>query len=160
MGLEIERKFLVTRDSWRADAEAGAVFRQGYLTTSTERTVRVRRSGDQAWLTIKGRSEGSARAEYEYAIPAADADELLALCEPTPIDKTRYRVEFAGRTWEVDVFAGPNAPLVLAEVELEAVDAPVELPGWVGREVTGDPRYQNSNLSRTPYSTWAGAEGA
>ena len=155
MGVEIERKFLVASDDWRAQADAGRVFRQGYLSTTRERTVRVRRSGDLAWLTIKGAPRDGARAEFEYAIPTADADELLALCEPTVIDKTRYLVPFAGRTWEVDVFAGANAPLVLAEVELEAADAAVERPDWVGREVTSDPRYQNSRLSRTPYGSWA-----
>ena len=122
-------------------------------------TVRVRRAGDQAWLTIKGAPAGRVRAEFEYPIPPADADELLLLCEPTVIDKTRYRVPHAGHVWEDDVFAGVNAQLVLAEVELVAADAAVELPGWVGREVSDDPRYQNSQLSRRPYGTWAADQG-
>ncbi|MBD3222903.1 CYTH domain-containing protein [bacterium] len=158
MGVEIERKFLVTGDGWRDQADPGQVFRQGYLTTVAERTVRVRRAGDRAWLTIKGRPEGRVRAEFEYEIPAADADELLALCEPTPIDKTRYRLEHAGHVWEVDVFAGANAPLVVAEVELPDAGTEVALPAWVGQEVTDDPRYQNARLSREPYGTW-GATG-
>ncbi len=154
MGREIERKFLVNGDGWRDGADAGTVMQQGYLSTVPERTVRVRRAGDRAWLTIKGRSEGAARAEFEYAIPVADARQLLQLCEPTIIAKTRHRVEHAGRTWEVDVFAGENAPLVLAEVELEDEDAAVARPGWVGPEVTDDHRYQNASLSREPYARW------
>jgi adenylate cyclase len=154
MGREIERKFLVRGDGWREGADEGTVLQQGYLSTVPERTVRVRRAGHQAWLTIKGRAQGAVRAEFEYPIPVADATALLALCEPVIIDKTRHRVEHAGRTWEVDVFAGVNAPLVLAEVELEAADARVALPDWVGEEVTEDPRYQNANLSRRPYGQW------
>jgi adenylate cyclase len=154
MGLEIERKFLVAGDGWRDAADAGTVFKQGYLQSAPERTVRVRLAGDRAWLTIKGRSEGAARAEFEYAIPPADAEQLLELCEPTVIDKTRYRVPHAGHVWELDVFAGANAPLVVAEVELERADAPVELPAWLGDEVTDDHRYQNSQLSRRPYASW------
>jgi len=154
MGREIERKFLVTGDAWRADADAGTVMQQGYLSTVPERTVRVRRAGDQAWLTIKGRSRGATRAEFEYAIPVADAGELLELCEPVIIAKTRHRVQHGGRTWEVDVFAGENAPLVLAEVELDTEDAAVERPGWLGPEVTDDHRYQNASLSREPYARW------
>lgn len=154
MGREIERKFLVTGDAWRAAADAGTVMQQGYLSTEPDRTVRVRRAGEQAWLTIKGRAAGATRAEFEYAIPVADAAELLDLCEPVVIAKTRYRVAHAGRTWEVDVFAGENAPLVLAEVELESEDAVVERPGWVGAEVTDDHRYHNASLSREPYARW------
>lgn len=154
MGVEIERKFLVRDDAWREVADQGTVFRQGYLGADAERTVRVRLAGERAWLTIKGMSHGARRAEFEYAIPAADAQQLLALCLPTVIDKTRYRVPHAGHTWEVDVFAGANAPLVVAEVELTHDDEAVQLPRWVGDEVTGDPRYQNSQLSRQPYNTW------
>lgn len=154
MGVEIERKFLVRGDGWREAADPGTVFKQGYLCTTAERTVRVRLAGDRAWLTIKGESRGARRAEFEYAIPPADADQLLALCAPTVIDKTRYRVPHAGHTWEVDVFAGANAPLVVAEVELAHEDEAVRLPGWLGDEVTGDPRYQNSQLSERPFATW------
>jgi adenylate cyclase len=155
MGTEIERKFLVRDDRWRGDADTGTVLEQGYLSTVPERTVRVRRAGDRAWLTIKGAARGAERAEFEYPIPVADAAELLELCEPVVIRKTRHRVAHGGRTWEVDVFAGENAPLVLAEVELPAADAVVERPAWAGREVTGDPRYQNASLSREPYARWA-----
>jgi adenylate cyclase len=154
MGREIERKFLVAGDGWRDAADEGTVFKQGYLQSAPGRTVRVRLAGDRAWLTVKGRSDGAARAEFEYAIPPADAEQLLELCEPTVIDKTRYRVSHAGHVWEVDVFAGANAPLVVAEVELERVDAPVALPAWLGDEVTDDHRYQNSQLSRRPYASW------
>lgn len=154
MGVEIERKFLVRSDGWRQAADPGTVFKQGYLCATAERTVRVRLAGDRAWLTMKGESRGARRAEFEYAIPAADAEQLLALCTPTVIDKTRYRVPHAGHTWEVDVFAGANAPLVVAEVELTHEDEDVRLPDWLGDEVTGDPRYQNSQLSQQPYATW------
>jgi len=154
MGMEIERKFLLRDDTWREEADPGTVFRQGYLGSDPERTVRVRLAGERAWLTIKGASHGARRAEFEYAIPVDDAQQLLGLCLPTVIDKTRYRVTDAGHTWEVDVFAGANAPLVLAEVELTHDDEAVHLPAWIGDEVTGDPRYQNSQLSRQPYATW------
>jgi len=159
MGQEIERKFLVAGDGWRQDADAGTVMEQGYLSTAPERTIRVRRAGDRAWLTIKGRAAGATRAEFEYPIPAADAGQLLAMCEPGIIAKTRHRVAYAGRLWEVDVFAGENAPLVLAEVELEAADAAVALPPWAGEEVTEDHRYQNASLAREPYGRWAPGQG-
>ncbi|MEZ4386844.1 MAG: CYTH domain-containing protein [Candidatus Krumholzibacteriia bacterium] len=154
MGVEIERKFLVADDAWHGLADAGTRMRQGYLCTAKERTVRVRVAGPTAWLTIKGEAQGARRAEYEYPIPPADAEDLLRLCEPTLIEKTRYRLEHAGHVWEVDVFAGANAPLVVAEVELRAVDEAVALPAWLGAEVTGDRRYQNSQLSRHPFSHW------
>lgn len=150
MGTEIERKFLVSDDSWRG-ADAGTRMSQGYLTQDPDRTVRVRVAGGRAWLTIKGRGEGIRRAEYEYEIPVSDARELLALCLPTVIDKTRHRVEFEGHLWEIDVFHGDNAGLVLAEVELahESVDPP--LPPWAGDEVSHDSRYFNSSLARRPF---------
>lgn len=149
MGLEIERKFLVT-DPSIVDGLAGVVLRQGYLSRDPERSVRIRRQGDRAVITIKGAISGASRSEWEYEIPPADADAMLAICEGPLLDKTRYRIDVAGRTWEVDVFAGPNDGLVMAEVELEAEDAVVELPPWAGLEVTGDMRYYNANLSRHP----------
>ncbi len=153
MGVEIERKFLLVSEAWRRGA-VGQHYRQGYLCTDPERTVRVRVAGTRAMLTIKGRTVGASRAEFEYAIPLADAEAMLALCLPPLIDKTRYSVMAGGRMWEVDEFHGLNAGLVVAEVELEAEDAPLELPEWVGAEVTGQRAYYNSCLVCAPYSTW------
>lgn len=152
MAIEIERKFLVIDDSWR---NAPAVyFCQGYLNRAKERTVRVRVAGENGYLTIKGVSQGAARAEFEYEIPLADAKQLLALCDGPVIEKYRRRIEFGGMTWEVDEFLGANQGLVVAEIELDAEDQVFALPGWVGDEVTGDERYYNSNLARTPFAQW------
>lgn len=148
MGVEIERKFLVEGDSWKGGSP-GRRIAQGYLTMDPERTVRVRLSGDEAWLTIKGRGEGIRRAEFEYPIPVKDAAALLEMCLPSIIDKTRYRIDHAGRCWEVDVFHGAHDGLVLAEVELDSEQEVVELPPWVAKEVSEDPRYFNSHLARS-----------
>ena len=154
MGTEIERKFLVADDRWRDGAE-GIHFRQGYLSTAEERNVRVRIRGDRALLTVKGRGEGLVRLEFEYEIPLADARQLLdELCERPLIEKVRYRVPFGGLTWEVDEFEGDNAGLIVAEVELEDEAQEIELPPWVGEEVSADPRYLNANLVRRPYGSW------
>jgi adenylate cyclase len=153
MGTEIERKFLVL-DQSVLHGSTGISYRQGYLSTDPERTVRVRRAGDHAFLTIKGISEGPSRAEFEYEIPAADAEDLFALCEGPLIEKTRHRIEHAGLTWEVDVFDGKNGGLVLAEVEISSPDTPVAIPGWAGEEVTADPRYYNANLVHHPFQEW------
>jgi adenylate cyclase len=157
MGIEIERKFLVTEPGWRADVMGeGVHLRQGYLRRGTT-SVRVRRAGPEAFLTVKGPGTRS-RAEYEYPIPASDADELLdTLCEPGLIDKTRHRIEVGGRVWEVDEFHGRHDGLVLAEIELPEADAPFERPGWLGPEVTDDPSYTNAELSRPDH---AGPDGA
>ena len=149
MGVEIERKFLVADDSVLAGL-SGLVIRQGYLSRVPERTVRIRRKGDRGFVTIKGANTGATRSEWEYEIPPDDADQMLDLCEAPVLDKTRYTVEVAGRTWEVDVFRGANAGLVMAEVELESADADVTIPSWAGLEVTDDPRYYNANLSQHP----------
>lgn len=155
MGIEIERKFLVSGKGWQKGASVTR-YRQGYLSFDPERSVRVRLAEDQAFLTIKGKSEGAARVEFEYPLPVADAVELLeGLCRKPLIEKDRYRVPYAGLTWEVDVFLGANAGLVLAEVELESADRKIELPPWVGEEVTGDRRYFNLYLVQYPYSTWS-----
>jgi len=147
MAREIERKFLVA-DS--AGAIAGAVscgrIAQGYLSAAPEATVRVRVRDGRGYLTVKSPNRGAVRGEWEYEIPEADARELLELSQTGVIDKVRYIVPFGGRRWEVDVFERP-AGVVLAEVELPSEDAPVELPPWVGREVTGDPQYYNSSLA-------------
>jgi CYTH domain-containing protein len=150
MGTEIERKFLVKSDAWKAAAAPGVRYRQGYLCSDKERTVRVRVSGDQAWLTIKGLTRGSSRPEFEYPVPLQDGQQMLDLCERPLLEKTRHRVDHGGLTWEVDVFEGDNAGLVLAEVELERADQPIDLPPWAGLEVTDDPRYYNVNLAKHP----------
>ena len=155
MATEIERKFLVHRDAWPADPVAGVRYRQGYLASFPSPVVRVRVAGKHGYLTIKGPSSGIARKEFEYPIPLADAEEMLdTLCATPIIEKVRYRVPYAGFTWEVDAFEGANAGLLLAEVELPAADAPVELPPWVGREVSDDPRYFNANLAVHPFAEW------
>jgi len=153
MGTEIERKFLVKEGSWRE--AAGETYRQGYLSTVKERTVRVRTIGDKGYLTIKGISIGASRLEFEYEIPVADAEELLdSLCEKPLIEKNRYKLDHGGLTWEVDVFFGDNEGLVVAEVELQSENQVFEKPDWVGEEVSSDPRYYNANLIRNPYSSW------
>lgn len=152
MAIEIERKFLVIGDNWRA---APAVFfSQGYLNRDKARTVRVRIAGEQAFLTIKGVSVGASRAEFEYPIPLWDARELLALCEQPLIEKSRRQILYQGFVWEVDEFLGENLGLVVAEIELPSEDTDFARPDWVGEEVTADERYFNSNLSRTPFTRW------
>lgn len=146
MAKEIERKFLVTDNSYKAMAVKSVHIIQGYLSRSREATVRVRIKDDHAFLTIKGITEGISRNEWEYEIPMADAREMLANCEGTVIDKMRYIVPFEGFTWEVDEFGGKLAPLCIAEVELPSADASPILPPFVGADVSGNPAYYNSNL--------------
>ena len=154
MGLEIERKFLVTGDGWRGLGPA-TLLRQGYLAAEPERSVRVRLAGERAWLTIKGPPRGLARAEYEWPIPAEEAAELLdTLCLRPLIEKRRHLIEVDGLRWELDEFLGENAGLLLAEVELDDADQAVSLPAWVGREVSHDGRYTNAALSRRPWGRW------
>ena len=154
MAKEIERKFLVHPRKW-SDLGAGLAIRQGYLCATKSSSVRVRTYGDRAYVTIKGSTSGITRDEYEYEIPLADANEIMDhLCEHPPIEKTRYRILFKGHTFEVDEFGGPNHGLTVAEVELKDAKEPVELPDWIDREVSGDARYYNSNLSSKPFSTW------
>lgn len=153
MGIEIERKFLLAGDGWRAGAQ-GVEYRQGYLSRDPARTVRVRVAGGQGFLTIKGRNEGVARAEFEYVIPVDEAYQLLKLCEGPLIEKLRYRVEHAGFCWEIDEFLGENAGLVVAEIELPSADTAFDRPAWVGAEVSDDTRYYNSSLSRLPFTRW------
>jgi adenylate cyclase len=153
MPKEIERKFLVKPRDFDATAK-GVAIRQGYITSSPKRSVRVRIYGDKSFVTIKGATLGSSRDEYEYEIPSQDAREILDhLCE-SEIDKVRYRIPFSGHTWEVDQFSGDNEGLIVAEVELKSEKEAVDLPDWIDREVTGDPRYYNSNLSQKPFRTW------
>jgi CYTH domain-containing protein len=154
MGIEIERKFLLTGNSWKQLSE-GSAYRQGYLNSVKERTVRVRTIDDKGFLTIKGISVGATRVEYEYEIPFGDAETLLDdLCERPLIEKTRYKISYGGCIWEVDEFFGENEGLIVAEIELESEDQSFDKPEWVGEEVTGDPRYFNSNLIKEPYSRW------
>ena len=154
MGVEIERKFLVEGDEWRAGS-TGTAYRQGYLSTVKERTVRIRTMGDRAVLTVKGITVGATRAEFEYDIPFGDAEQMLdELCERPLIEKTRHLIEYRDLTWEVDEFEGANAGLLVAEVELDEDGQAVELPSWVGDEVTDDPRYYNANLIAHPYREW------
>ncbi len=153
MAKEIERKFLVMNNDYKKDVD-GMLYKQGYLSTNPQRTVRVRIVGNQGYLTIKGLSKGAARAEYEYHIPYKDAEELFLLCETPLIEKYRYLVPYKGKTWEVDEFFGENKGLVIAEIELKSENESIELPPWVGSEVTSDPRYYNSNLVRFTFSQW------
>jgi adenylate cyclase len=155
MGREIERKFLVIGDEWRQSA-TGSLFRQGYLNLASGCTVRVRLSGDDAWLTIKGPVEGLSRPEFEYSIPAPDAREMLdTLCAQPLIEKSRYHVVHDGLTWDIDEFHGDNDGLIVAEIELADEDQLVDLPEWAGKEVTGDARYFNSSLVRVPFCRWS-----
>lgn len=154
MGKEIERKFLIAGEEWRKLAK-GIAYRQGYLSTVKERTVRVRTINDKGFLTIKGVTVGATRAEYEYPIPAADADEMLTnLCEKPLVEKNRYKIMQGELAWEIDEFLGDNQGLTVAEIELADESQKFEKPAWIGSEVTGDPRYFNSNLIKNPYKNW------
>ena len=153
MGKEIERKFLVTGDAWRAGPSSD--YRQGYLSIDKQRTVRVRVADKTARLTVKGITEGATRAEFEYPIPVSDAKVMLdTLCLRPLIEKRRYRIERHGMTWEVDEFLGENAGLIVAEIELQDEQQPFDQPSWVGAEVTSDPRFYNANLVANRYSSW------
>jgi len=155
MADEIERKFLVSGDEWRAAIVRTRAIKQGYLANTDDCSVRIRVADDEGYISVKSAGLEIARKEYEYAIPLSDAVEMLDLfCTGNRIDKTRFHVAHQGREWEVDVFDGENRGLVLAEIELSAVDEEVEVPDWAGIEVSGDPRYLNSNLSTEPFSTW------
>lgn len=156
MAQEIERKFLVKGDFLGEVYESHHIV-QGYLNSAKGRTVRIRIKEDKAYITVKGPSDdgGLSRFEWEKEIPAEDAEKLLELAEPTPIEKTRHLVRSSGsHPWEIDVFEGANAGLVIAEIELDAADEPISKPAWLGEEVTGDRRYYNSWLSNHPFTTW------
>ena len=167
MGIEIERKFLLAGDGWRAAAVKSVRMAQGYINDMAalregrqNASVRVRIAGDAAFLNLKSRELGSTRQEFDYPIPVADAEALLALCVGGRIDKVRHYVAHAGHTWEVDEFAGENAGLVVAEIELGAVDEAFARPAWLGREVTDELRYYNLALAERPYSRWRAEEKA
>lgn len=156
MPLEIERKFLVAGDAWRAQVSRSVEMRQGYLGREEGKaSVRVRLEGDAAKLNIKAAVVGSARAEYEYDIPPAQAREMLETLCVGRLEKTRHYIEQGGLTWEVDEFINDNAGLVVAEIELERADQPFERPAWLGREVTDERRYYNHHLALHPWQTWA-----
>ena len=165
MGIEIERKFLVTGDGWRDAAHAVLPMAQGYINAvgamdqgEQKASVRVRIQGDEAFLNLKSRELGHTRQEFDYPIPVEDARALLALCVGGVIDKRRHLVVHGGRLWEVDEFLGDNAGLVVAELELDRADAPFERPAWIGREVTDAARYYNLALASRPYARWNAAE--
>ena len=170
MGIEIERKFLVTGDGWRSAARKVVPMAQGYLNDlaamnielngpgAMKASVRVRIAGDDAFLNLKSRELGHTRQEFDYPIPAADARALLALSVGGLIDKRRHYVDYQGHLWEVDEFLGDNAGLVVAEIELESADQTFAYPDWIGREVTDSQRYYNLALATRPYSQWSEAE--
>lgn len=155
MAIEIERKFLVADDRWRALADDGCPMRQGYLASDPRSSVRLRISGDAAYLNIKGATVGAQRLEFEYPVPLADAEVMLdQLCSGPLVEKRRHRLQAGAHVWEIDVFSGDNEGLVVAEIELGAVDEPFERPAWLGEEVTEQTRYYNACLVRRPYNTW------
>lgn len=155
MATETERKFLVLSDEWKENARTITV-RQGYLSRGKGRTVRVRVAGNEGFITIKGKTlkDGITKPEYEYKIPKKDAEDLLKMCLPGIVEKTRHLVKYRGRTWEVDEFHGDNAGLVVAELELESATETFAKPAWLGREVTQDKRYTNAALSQNPFKKW------
>mgnify|MGYP001103314151 CR=1 FL=1 len=155
MSQEIERKFLVKGD-FKPFAHQATRITQGYLSSVPERTVRVRIMGDKGYITVKGigNASGASRFEWEMEIPLKDAEQLIKICEPGVIDKTRYLVKVGQHTYEVDEFYGENQGLILAEIELQSENEPFEKPDWIGEEVTGDTRYFNSMLMKNPYSRW------
>lgn len=154
MAKEIERKFLVIGNKWRELAN-GTHYRQGYLNSIKERTVRIRTINDKAYLTVKGPTVGVTRMEFEYEIPYNDCVEMLDnLAEKPIIEKTRYKIKADNLVWEIDEFFGVNEGLIVAEVELQSEEQKFEKPEWIGEEISGDPRYFNSNLVNNPYTTW------
>jgi adenylate cyclase len=154
--IEIERKFLVTDDSFKTVAYAQNRIKQGYLSSVPERTVRVRVKEDKGFLTIKGISNhtGMSRFEWEKEIPLEEANQLLLLCEAGVIDKTRFEVKFENHIFEIDEFYGENEGLTMVEIELESETTSFQKPNWLGKEVTNDKRYYNSYLSNNPYKNW------
>ncbi len=155
MGIEIERKFLVRDASWQRDVTHRRLLRQGYLSRDGLASVRVRIDGNEAaYLSVKASLSGFSRHEFEYPIPIADGEQLLAFAVGAIVEKTRHVLLFDGRTWEIDAFVGDNAGLVLAEVELTSEHDDVRIPAWAGEEVTHDPRYYSALLAQHPFRTW------
>jgi adenylate cyclase len=154
MGIEIERRFLVVGNEWKENA-IGTTYRQGYLYFQDFGVLRLRIAGDKAFLTVKALLDNLSALEYEYEIPIRDAEEMLTgLCDRPPVEKIRHFVPYCGMNWEIDVFLGDNEGLVIAEVELEEPGQPLDLPSWVGKEITADRRYLNASLYRHPYKNW------
>ena len=155
MAIEIERKFRLRNDSWRAEVRESTLLRQGYLANTGRASVRVRIAGAQGWLSVKAMSACIARAEFEYPIPVAEAEEMLGhLCEGPSIEKWRHLVVHDGSGWEIDEFLGENAGLVVAELELTAEDQRFSRPAWLGPEVSSEERYYNFRLAQHPYRLW------
>jgi adenylate cyclase len=155
MALEIERKFLINKNIWESlQKPAGKLYRQGYLLNTRDKTIRIRTTDDDAHLTIKGKTDGMTRSEFEYKIPLTEGNELLDSFSESELSKTRYEIYHKNKLWEVDVFHGDNEGLVVAEIELDSEDESFELPDWVSQEVTNDPRYYNANLTLVPFKRW------
>jgi len=155
VGTEIERKFLIASDDWRAEATDSVEMTQGYIAETGSCSIRVRIAGDRAWLNLKEIRLGARRGEFEYEVPAEEGRDMLRLfCDGDLIEKTRHRVRHGDHLWEIDEFAGSNLGLIVAEVELGSEDESVDLPAWVGEEVTDDSRYYNIKLVESPYSGW------
>lgn len=154
MGLEIERKFLLANSDWRNLVRNSKTIRQGYLNSSVERTVRVRTIGKQGIITIKGKNIGLSRPEFEYEIPVKDANELLEMCETAIIEKTRFELSIDGKNWEIDEFEGVNQGLIVAEIELKSENEVIDIPKWIGKEVSSEAKYYNSSLIKKPYKDW------
>jgi adenylate cyclase len=154
MPIEIERKFLVANSDWKNNISTATLIQQGYLNSTPKRTVRVRISGEKGYLTIKGKTINTTRAEFEYEIPLLEAQELIKLCERPFIDKTRYEVVENGNCWEIDVFIGENKGLTVAEIELESEGQEFTLPKWLGKEVSHEAKYYNASLIKVPFKNW------
>jgi adenylate cyclase len=155
MALEIERKFLLRSDAWRAQARNRMLMRQGYLSSGSRCSIRVRIAGEQAWLNMKAKRSGMTRLEYEYSIPGREASEILAeLCDGPLVEKYRHEVAVGPHRWEIDEFLGDNAGLIVAEIELQSEAESFERPDWLGDEVTPDERYYNFNLAKHPFRLW------
>jgi adenylate cyclase len=155
MGIEIERKFLINKEKWKQTSKGEAHFyRQGYISTDPNKTIRVRLTDNTGYLTIKGLSLGASRPEFEYSIPKEDAKELLDNFCTSDVSKLRYNITYANKLWEVDEFLDKNEGLIIAEIELLNEDETFELPPWIEKEVTGLEKYYNSNLSLHPYTKW------
>ena len=155
MALEIEHKFLLANDGWRENVSHSVIYRQGYLSSQSTSSIRVRISDNQAWLNIKSATIGTQRHEYEYEIPFSDAQEILdTLCLKPVIAKTRHFVTHENHLWEIDEFEGDNAGLIVAEIELAQQNERFAKPDWIGIEVTQDVRYYNNNLTKNPYNQW------
>jgi adenylate cyclase len=153
MAKEIERKYLIDAEKWGMQGSPVAIV-QAYLVILPDKTVRIRKAGEKAFITIKGNKKGITRDEFEYSVPLDDATELLKMCGEFQVEKTRYIQELYGKKWEIDVFHGKNEGLIVAEIELHSEEELIKLPEWVIREVSTEEKYFNFNLATKPFSTW------